>query len=594
MIMTKGRPTRVDMFSSSRRRFVQRASCCALAVAATRTFPQTSASAERQALSGTQFDLEIGSLTVNFTGQRRIATVVNGQLPAPLLRWREGDTITLRVTNRLPAPSSIHWHGIILPADMDGVPGLSFEGIAPGETFTYRFPVHQSGTYWYHSHSRFQEQTGLYGPIVIEPRAGERHAVDRDYTVLLSDWTDWDPEHLYATLKRQSDYFNFGKRTVGDFFKDVREKGWQSTVAERRMWGEMRMTPTDLADVSGYAYTYLMNGATPAANWTGLFRRGERVRLRFINGSSMSILDVRIPGLKMTVVATDGQDVEPVIVDEFRIGTAEVYDVIVEPAEERPYTIFAQSIDRSGYARGTLTPRPGLQGQIPALDPRPLLTMADMGMAPDLSAMSAMEGMEGMRGMPGMDHGAMSDMTHGTVRHAPFEDSPGVDAQVMQPKNSLSDPGVGLRDNGRRVLTYGDLHTLGGPIDPRPPQREIELHLTGHMTRFMWSFNGKKFSEAEPLRFAHGERLRIVLVNDSMMTHPIHLHGMWSEVESPDGAFQVRKHTVLVQPAQRLSYLVTADALGRWAYHCHLLFHMEAGMFREVIVAPGSVPAQQG
>jgi CopA family copper-resistance protein len=597
MTMTKDRPTRVDMFSSSRRRFVHGASCCALALAATKTFPQTSGTAQRQALSGTQFDLEIGSLTVDFTGQRRIATVVNGQLPAPLLRWREGDTITLRVTNRLPAPSSIHWHGIILPADMDGVPGLSFEGIAPGQTFTYRFPVHQSGTYWYHSHSRFQEQTGLYGPIVIEPRAGERHRVDQDYTVLLSDWSDWDPEHLYATLKRQSDYFNFGQRTVGDFFRDVRQKGWQATVAERSMWGEMRMTPTDLADVSGYAYTYLMNGATPAGNWTGLFRRGEKVRLRFINGSSMSIFDVRIPELKMTVVATDGQDVEPVAVDEFRIGTAEVYDVMVEPAEERAYTIFAQSIDRSGYARGTLAPRPGLQGQIPALDPRPLLTMADMGMGHDMSAMSGMEGMEGMKDMqdmPGMHHGAMSDMTHGTVTHAPLEQSPEVDAVVMQPKNSLSDPGVGLRDNGRRVLTYADLRTLGGPIDPRPPQREIELHLTGHMTRFMWSFDGKKFSEAEPLRFTHGERLRIVLVNDSMMTHPIHLHGMWSEVESPDGAFQVRKHTVLVQPAQRLSYLVTADALGRWAYHCHLLFHMEAGMFREVIVARGPAPAQKG
>ena len=593
MTMTKNRPRRVDPFNSSRRRFVQGASFGVLALGATKTLSQAPDTAERQALSGTQFDLEIGAQAVNFTGQRRVATAVNGQLPGPLLRWREGDTITLRVTNRLPAPSSIHWHGIVLPADMDGVPGLSFEGIAPGETFTYRFPVHQSGTYWYHSHSRFQEQTGLYGPIVIEPRAGERHRADRDYSVLLSDWSDWDPEHLFATLKRQSDYFNFGKRTVGDFFKDVREKGWQSTVAERRTWGGMRMTPTDLADVSGYAYTYLMNGAAPTANWTGLFRRGEKVRLRFINGSSMSIFDVRIPGLKMTVVATDGQDVEPVIVDEFRIGTAEVYDLIVEPAEERPYTIFAQSIDRSGYARGTLAPRPGLQGQIPALDARPLLTMTDMGMGHDMSAVSAMEGMEGMQDMPGTRHDAKSEMTPGTVTR-PSEPTPGVDARVMQPKNTLSDPGVGLRDNGRRVLTYGDLHTLGGPIDPRPPQREIELHLTGHMTRFMWSFDGRKFSEAEPLRFTHGERVRIVLVNDSMMTHPIHLHGMWSEVESPDGAFQVRKHTVLVQPAQRLSYLITADALGRWAYHCHLLFHMEAGMFREVIVAPGSVPAQQG
>jgi len=592
--MNKYRPSPVDPFNAARRRFVQGASCGVLALAATRTFSQTPATAERQTLSGTQFDLEIGPLAVNFTGQRRLASVVNAQLPAPLLRWREGDTITLRVTNRLPVPSSVHWHGIILPADMDGVPGLSFEGIAPGQTFTYRFQVNQAGTYWYHSHSRFQEQTGLYGPIVIEPRAGERHRVDRDYTVLLSDWSDWNPEHLYATLKRQSDYFNFGKRTVGDFFKDVRQMGLRSTLAERRSWGQMRMTDADLADVSGYAYTYLMNGATPTGNWTGLFRRAEKVRLRFINGSSMSIFDVRIPGLRMTVVATDGQDVEPVIVDEFRIGTAEVYDVMVEPAEERPYTIFAQSLDRSGYARGTLAPHPGLQGQIPALDPRPLLTMADMGMGHDMSEGSAVVGIEGMRDMPGMQHGAMPDVTAATVTHAPSEQTPGVDAQLLQARNSLSDPGVGLRDNGRRVLTYADLHTLGGPIDPRPPQRQIELHLTGHMKRFMWSFDGKKFSEAESLRFAHGERLRIILVNDSMMLHPIHLHGMWSEVESPEGAFQVRKHTVLVQPAQRLSYLITADALGRWAYHCHLLFHMEAGMFREVIVASGPVPAREG
>ncbi len=540
-------------------------------------------------LSGTEFDLEIDTLPVNFTGKPRTATVVNGQVPAPLLRWREGDTITLRVTNRLREPTSIHWHGIILPADMDGVPGLSFEGIAPGTTYNYRFPVTQSGTYWYHSHSRFQEQTGLYGPLVIEPRSGERHNVDRDYTVLLSDWSDQDPEHIFATLKRHSDYFNFGKQTVGDFFRDVRAQGWQATIADRRMWGAMRMTPTDLADVSGHTYTYLMNGVTPAGNWTGEFRRGEKIRLRFINGSSMSIFDVRIPGLKMTVVATDGQDVEPVLVDEFRIGTAEVYDVIVEPSDEQPYTLFAQSLDRSGYARGTLAPRPGLQANIPPLDPRLLLSMADIGMGHD---MAGMEDMPDMPDMPGMDHSHATDQD--PLKHPASEQSPGVDAQVMQVKNSLSDPGVGLRDNGRRVLTYADLHTIGGPIDSRPPGRELELHLTGHMERFMWSFDGKKYSEAEPLRFKHGERLRVVLVNDSMMTHPIHLHGMWSELQSPDGAFQVRKHTILVQPAQRLSYLVTADALGRWAYHCHLLYHMEAGMFREVVVAAETQPAAGG
>jgi FtsP/CotA-like multicopper oxidase with cupredoxin domain len=548
------------VLSRSRRRFVQGLAGGALTIVSARRFGWAAAADPRTvgdsgALSGAEFNLEIGALAVNFTGQPGMATVVNGRLPAPLLRWREGDVITLRVSNRLSAPSSIHWHGIIVPADMDGVPGLSFEGIGPGATCVYRFKVNQSGTYWYHSHSRFQEQTGLYGPIVIEPRGGERHHADREHVVLLSEWTDRDPEHIYRTLKHRSNYFNFGRRTVGDFFNDVRKQGWEPTIADRRMWGQMRMDPTDLADVSGYAYTYLLNGTTPAGNWTGLFRRGERVRLRFINGSSMSFFDVRIPGLKLTVVAADGQDVEPVTVDEFRIGTAEVYDVIVQPKEDRAYTIFAQSLDRSGYARGTLAPQPGMQAEVPGLDPRPLLTMTDMGMSHDMAGMDS-----------SVDYG------------------PNVDSLAMRPQSRLDDPGVGLRSNGRQVLTYADLHTLGGPIDQRQAGRDIELHLTGHMERFVWSFNGQKFSEAEPLRFHYGERLRLVLVNDSMMHHPIHLHGMWSEVESDKGEFLVRKHTITVQPGQRLAYSVSADALGRWAYHCHLLYHMEAGMFREVHV----------
>jgi len=548
------------VLSRSRRRFVQGLAGGALSIVSARRFgwaaaPDARTDGDSGALSGAEFNLEIGALAVNFTGQPGMATVVNGRLPAPLLRWREGDVITLRVSNRLSAPSSIHWHGIIVPADMDGVPGLSFEGIGPGATYVYRFKVNQSGTYWYHSHSRFQEQTGLYGPIVIEPRGGERHCADREHVVLLSEWTDRDPEHIYRTLKRRSNYFNFGRRTLGDFFNDVRKQGWEPTMADRRMWGQMRMDPTDLADVSGCAYTYLLNGTTPAGNWTGLFRRGERVRLRFINGSSMSFFDVRIPGLKLTVVAADGQDVEPVTVDEFRIGTAEVYDVIVQPEEDRAYTIFAQSLDRSGYARGTLAPQPGMQAQVPGLDPRPLLTMTDMGMSHDMAGMDS-----------SVDFG------------------PNVDSLAMRPQSRLDDPGVGLRSNGRQVLTYADLHTLGGPIDQRQAGRDIELHLTGHMERFVWSFNGQKFSEAEPLRLHYGERLRVVLVNDSMMHHPIHLHGMWSEVESDRGEFLVRKHTITVQPGQRLAYRVSADALGHWAYHCHLLYHMEAGMFREVHV----------
>lgn len=576
--------------SRSRRRFVQGLAGGALAVVGARRIGWTEAAGPAASggagatLSGTEFNLEIGALAVNFTGQPGTATTVNGRLPAPLLRWREGDTVTLRVSNRLSAPSSIHWHGIILPADMDGVPGLSFDGIGPGETYVYRFKVNQSGTYWYHSHSRFQEQTGLYGPIVIEPRRGERHRADREHVLLLSEWTDLDPEQIYRTLKRQSNYFNFNRRTAGDFVDDVRRQGWKPTIADRRMWGQARMDPTDLADASGYAYTYLLNGAAPAGNWTGLFRRGERIRLRIINGSSMSIFDVRIPGLNLTVVATDGQDVEPVTVDELRIGTAEVYDVIVEPKDDRAYTIFAQSLDRTGYARGTLAPQPGMQAEVPALDPRPLLTMMDMGM----------ELGHDMSNMRGMDHGAMG---HGAgpegdalnaPHHAPAEYGPNVDSLALRPQSRLDDPGVGLRNNGRRVLTYADLHTLGGPIDHRPPGRDMELHLTGHMERFVWSFSGRKFSESEPLRFNHGERLRLVLVNDSMMHHPIHLHGMWGEVESEKGEFLVRKHTIIVQPGQRLAYWVTADALGRWAYHCHLLYHMEAGMFREVHVGRSS------
>jgi CopA family copper-resistance protein len=570
----------------SRRQFVQGVAGSALLLGGTR-WPSWGAVQSGSVLSGTEFDLSIDALAVNFTGAARVATAVNGQVPAPVLRWREGDTVTLRVTNRMAVRSSIHWHGMIVPADMDGVPALSFPGIAPGETFVYRFRVNQYGTYWYHAHSRFQEQTGLYGPIIIERSGGERHVTGRDYTVLLSDWSDIDPEHIFATLKRQSDYFNFGKRTVGDFFADVRAKGWHAAMSDWSMWGQMRMNPTDLADVSGYAYTYLMNGTTPAANWTAQFDPGESVRLRFINGSSMSFFDVRIPGLEMSVVAADGQDIEPVTVDEFRIGTAEVYDVIVKPKGDQAYTIFAQSMDRSGYARGTLAPRSGMKAQIPALDPRPLLTMADMGMS-----MPGTKGMANMADMPGMDHGSMPDVpgmesVNGSstpAHHAPAEYGPGVDALVSSPQSRLDDPGIGLRNKGRRVLTYADLHTLGGSIDPRDAGREIELHLTGHMERYMWSFSGQKFSQAEPLRFRYGERVRIVLVNDSMMTHPIHLHGMWSEVVAPDGSFQVRKHTVNVHPAQRLSYLVTADALGRWAYHCHLLYHMEAGMFREVMV----------
>ena len=547
-------------------------------------------------LSGTDFALEIAETPINYTGRTRPATTVNGGIPGPTLRWREGSTVALRVTNRLRVPTSIHWHGILLPSEMDGVPGFSFDGIAPGATFVYRFPVRQSGTYWYHSHSRFQEQTGVYGALVIEPESSTRHRVDRDYVVMLSDWTDEDPEHIYSKLKKQSDYYNFAKPTVGDFLRDAKRSGVSDALVLRKMWNQMRMNPTDLSDVSGATYTYLVNGVAPAGNWTGLFQRGERVRLRFINGSASTIFDVRIPGLKMTVVAADGQDVEPVTIDEFRVSVAETYDVIVEPADDRAYTVFAQSIDRSGYARGTLAPRAGMQAEVPPLAPRLWLDMSDMMGAMSMGPMSngaaahgdhgAMASMPGMsHDMPGMDMSGMNMGATPAVHHARTEYGPNVDMHVDTPRTNLDDPGIGLRDNGRRVLTYADLHTIGGPIDSREPGREIELHLTGNMERFVWSFDGVKFSDATPVHFRHGERLRIVLVNDTMMTHPIHLHGMWSELESPDGEFQVRKHTINVQPAQRVTYAVKADAPGRWAYHCHLLYHMEAGMFREVVVS---------
>lgn len=578
-------------FSLTRRRLLTAAST-GIFVLGTPRHAMAAQSGGPSVLSGTQFDLRIGATTVNFTGRPRAATVVNGQLPGPLLRFREGDAVTLRVHNDLSVASSIHWHGLIVPADMDGVPGLSFAGIPSRGSYTYRFKINQHGTYWYHSHSRFQEQVGLYGPLVIERRGGERFHADREYVVMLSDWTDHDPERIFALLKKQSSYFNFNKRTVGDFFRDAHTQGWLETIADRRMWAQMRMHPTDLADVGGYAYTYLMNGITPADNWTGLFARGERIRLRFINGSAMSIFDVRIPGLKLTVIAADGQDVEPVTVDEFRIAVAETYDVIVEPSDDRAYTIFAQSLDRTGYARGTLAPRAGMQDEVPALDPRPLISHSDMGMSHGAHHGSANQVEERASHDAAhqtqahgshVEHTAAPADTYAPV-HASAEFSPTVDARAEWVSTRLDDPGLGLRDNGRHVLTYADLHTLGGPIDRREPSRELVLHLTGHMERFIWSFNGRKFSEAAPLRFAYGERLRITLVNDTMMMHPIHLHGMWSEVETPAGEFQVRKHTVNVNPAQQIQYAVTADALGRWAYHCHLLYHMEAGMFREVEV----------
>ncbi|CUB00803.1 Multicopper oxidase with three cupredoxin domains (includes cell division protein FtsP and spore coat protein CotA) [Thiomonas bhubaneswarensis] len=522
-------------------------------------------------LRGREFDLTVAETPVNFTGKPRVATTINGSIPGPTLRWKEGDTVTIRVTNRMNRSTSIHWHGMLVPFQMDGVPGMSFKGITPGETFVYHFKVRQAGTYWYHSHSGMQEQTGMYGAIIIEPAQGKTIHAETDHVVLLSDWMDEDPMRVLAKLKDDSGFDNYHEPTAVDFFRDVSREGLRAALDKRAMWEQMRMSPGDLSDLSGATLTYLTNGVTPAGNWFAPIVPGKVARLRFINGSGDTFYDVRIPGLKLTVVAADGQDVEPVSVDEFRFGPGETYDVLVRPRDEA-YTIFAQSMDRTGYARGTLAARPGLAAPVPPMDPRQQLTMADM-MGNDMSS------------MPGMDMGGMSMDTEPAVRHAPAEYGPGVDARVDHPRTNLDDPGVGLRNNGRRVLTLADLHTIGGPIDPRAPGRTIEMHLTGNMERYTWSFDGVPFGESTPVHFRYGERLRMVLVNDTMMTHPMHMHGMWSELESPDGQFQVRRHTIPVQPAQQVSYRISADALGRWAWHCHLMMHMDAGMFREILVS---------
>ncbi|PKG77580.1 copper oxidase [Shewanella sp. Actino-trap-3] len=663
--------------NNSRRRFVFGASAM-LALMSIPFAKNAFANALSQSLtqlSGKVFDLSIDYKMVNFTGKSARATVVNQLLPAPLLRWKEGETVTLRVKNNLDHDSSIHWHGIILPTEMDGVPGFSFDGIKPGETFEYQFTVHQSGTYWYHSHSGYQEQTGLYGAIVIDPATPDPVIYDREYVVMLSDWSDEEPENIYAKLKKQADYYNYRERTVMDFFSDVNKNGLANTWNARSMWNTARMSDRDISDVTGSTYTYLMNGNPPEQGWQALFQQGEKVRLRFINSAAMTIFDVRIPGIKMTVVASDGQNIQPVSVDEFRIGVAETYDVVVEPEVDNAYCIFAQSIDRTGFTIGNLTSNPSLYASIPKMDPAPILGHSDMGMdmsgmdhskmamdagdmqgmdhsemamdagdmqgmdhskmameAGDMQAMDHskmgmdagdMQGMDHSKmakdagdtqgmdhskmakdagDMQGMDHSkmamgagktALSDLglagfgSNNEIKHIDTEFGPQVDMRADAPQSGLQDPGIGLRDHkqqlNRKVLTYADIKGLHPTYDKRQPSREIQLHLTGNMNRYMWSVNGVKFMDAAPLEFEYGERLRITLVNDTMMTHPIHLHGMWSELETGDPDFIPRKHTILVQPGSKISYLVTADAIGQWAYHCHLLFHMP-GMFRRVVV----------
>ena len=533
-------------------------------------------------------------IAVNVTGNPSIAKTVNGMLSGPTLRWKEGDTVTINVTNNLNEDTSIHWHGIILPASMDGVPGFSnFNGIKPGETFTYKFPILQSGTYWYHSHSGFQEQEGVFGAIIIEPKIKDPYEYDREYVISLSDWSDEKPSSVYRKIKLSSSYYNFKQRTVGDFIDEVKEKGFFEAFSERKMWNEMKMTDRDISDVSGYTYTYLMNGENPATGFKALFKNGEKIRLRFINSAAMTFFDVRIPGLKMTVVAADGNNIQPVTIDEFRIGVAETYDVIVEPEVNKAYSIFAQSIDRSGYALGALTFYEKVIAQTPQMDAFPILTHADMGMGgtSDNNSEHDMSTMETQK--PTMNHSMMghdmSTMNSNQKKEIPItklEESTGVqvDAVAMNPQYRLSDPGVGLRNNGRRVLTYADLKSLTPTTNDKYPDREIILRLTGNMERYMWSINGITYKDAKPLEFKYGERLRITYINDTMMNHPMHLHGMWSDLETGDDNYLPRKHTIVVQPGSKISFRVNVDAKGSWAYHCHLLYHM-TDMFRKVIVS---------
>ena len=566
-------------------------------------------------ISGRNFDLSIGEQLVNLTGKKRRAITVNGSLPGPTLRMREGDNISITVNNALQEDTSIHWHGIILPTNMDGVPGLSFDGIKPGQSFTYQFTLQQSGTYWYHSHSGYQEPLGLYGALIVEPKEPLTSSYDREHVIVLSDWSDEKPAHIYSNLKKLSHYYNTRERTLSDWVDDVQDNGLQATRSDRQMWNWMRMSDSDLADVTGSTYTFLTNGFTPEQEWRGQFIPGEKVRLRIINASSMTIFDFRIPGVKMKVVATDGQEVQPVDVDEFRIGVAETYDVIVEP-EVGAYTLFAQSIDRSGYARATLSSDANVNALIPAMDYRATLSHADMAMGHgdhgnhgdqenhanmDHSSHENMAGDQHNHTMQHTENTSLGLAGLGpdnfTLNHVASEFGPHVDMRAEVIQSGLFDPGVGLREHqtryGRRVLNYGDLKAVHPTRDKRQPTREIQLHLTGNMNRYMWSMNGIKFADAEPLQLQYGERVRIILVNDTMMTHPIHLHGLWSELETGDPDYIPRKHTIIVQPGSTISYLVTADAEGRWAYHCHLLYHM-AGMFREVRVAKGEMTSGGG
>lgn len=522
-------------------------------------------------LTGNQFTLHIRRQPISITGQTRMAVLVNDQFPAPTLRMREGERVRITVVNHLDEMTAIHWHGLLLPYQMDGVPMLSFDGIAAQSSFTYEFDLQQSGTYWYHAHAGFQEQLGLYGAIVIEPNQPAADALNvlQEQTIMLSDWTDLAPAQLLSKLKKQSHFDNQNPPTVAQFLQDISALGLRQAWQKRQMWQQMRMSPTDLADLTAGSFTYLLNGHSSATAWEAQVKLHQPLKLRLINASAQTIFDLRIPDLPMTVIAADGQDVHPVTVDELRIAPAETYDLLITPTQ-LAHTIFAQNIDRSGYVYGFINQKSGQSAAVPRLDPPEWLSIQDM--------------------MGDMQHGQTSHSSHAQHAHAqhlhPSHPNPMTDMRVAQPRRNLDDAGVNLRhqaQTGRRVLTYADLHTIGGSEDPRPPSRTITLRLTGNMQRYVWGFDGVSYADAQPIMLKVGERVRFILINDTMMTHPMHLHGMWSELINADGDFQVRKHTIMVQPAQQISFDVTAIA-GRWAFHCHLLYHMEAGMFREVRV----------
>ena len=519
-------------------------------------------------LGGTSIDLAIAQNHLMVDGRHGHVVTINGTVPGPLLRFKEGRTIRLSVKNDLAEDTSIHWHGLLVPFQMDGVPGLAFPGIGPGRTFTYEFPITQSGTYWYHSHSGLQEQEGHYGPIIIDPDGEDPIASDREHIVVLSDFSFMHPHMIFERLKQDPEYFNHQRQTVAGLLA-----GRGQTLAERVQWARMLMDPTDISDVTGAAYTFLINGHGPRDNWTGLFKPGERVRLRFINAAAMTIFDVRIPGLKLLVVAADGHAVRPVEVDEFQIGNAETYDIIVQPTEDRAFALVAEAVDRSGMGLATLAPRLGMTAPEPPLRQRPLATMRDMGM--DMSAMHM-----------GGDMGGMKMSMRDPLNAPGVKMGPRVQTLSPLPIDRTGEPGQGLESVGHRVLVYRDLVALEPNPDRRTPSRALDIHLTGNMERFIWGFDGETFGRAtRPYAFRAGERVRVTLINDTMMTHPIHLHGHFFELVSGPAGFRPRKHTVNVAPGGKVAWDFTA-APGDWAFHCHMLYHMHAGMFQVFSVRP--------